>query len=230
MISDKGFERLRTEILALKALSDIEWGHNTICQEPSFEKLERKEREALIIQAMDCAQEQYRLLIEKHGHKLPSQYAELYGIRIETDNSIIASPFLYFATYTPNPPVIRLATDAFSQIYTLLNENSEFSENFPGISLSELAIAHELFHHISELDPSLFVCQKNLKVSMFFGLINYKIVSRSLDEIAGRYFSKLAMGLDFYPTVYEHLLLYSDRQRKNNNKYHVYGRINPFKK
>lgn len=218
---------MREDILLAKGRSDEEWGQVALRREPLFEKMTQEEKRDCIRKALECAGEQYERLVTEHGRKAPSEYAALFGVGIEEDRSPAAAPFLYFATYTAQPPTIHLAVNAFKLVDQTLAAEPALAASFSGVPLREVAVAHELFHRLEELDEQMYVCQKNVRVSSLFGLVRYATASRALEEIAARHFSRLAVGLDYCPTVLEYILIYGDKTRnagKGKNNFFFPGR------
>lgn len=196
-------------------LNDLTWAKRTLVADHRIRKMDEDSRITLCQESLSCAAETYRSLKEIYGNYRPSEYAAQLGIQVVADDSELTTLWLYFALYNAQPPTIRVATRAVMAVRQIIAEMS-LEQVLGQVDLVELAIAHELFHHLEGLDPGIYTRSKHVEW-VRFKWFKAKSSSLGASEIAGRHFSKLLMGLQYSPAIFEIIL--TNAQSSGGNRY-----------
>lgn len=206
---------LKEKLSQAVLLDDLTWAKRTLAADQRFRKMNEESRVNICQESLSCAAEVYRRLREKYGDGKPSEYAAKLGVQVVADDSELTTPWLYFALYHAQPPTIRVAARAVMAVRQIIAEMN-LEQVLGQVDLVELAIAHELFHHLEGLDSAIYTRSKNVEWVRFKW---FKAKSRSLgaSEIAGRHFSKLLMGLPYSPTIFEIIL--TNAQSSGGSRY-----------
>ena len=195
---------IRNEILNLMTMDDLEVGFKVLANESSAGQLGREMKIKIIQLSLFCAEQEYRQFVNRLGNRRPSEYAQTLGIKIvETTDSPIGF-FAFFSLYQAKPPLITIAQKTIEWTLQVMNDY-ELKEVLGSVDLRELAIAHELFHHLETINPDIYTRKKHTEIVGFAGL-KYKVRILGISEIAGRYFSKLLTGLTYSPWIFEEIL------------------------
>lgn len=196
----------KVAIDCLKNCNDSLWWNYTFMKEPVFKRLLAEEKSYIIEDSVKCAVEMYKKLIDDYGNLTALEYAEKLGIKVIEEDLKMDSTFIYIAFYNSKPPTIRLSNTTIDMLSELIEkEGLESLLNKDGIK--ELALVHELFHHLEHLNKNIYTRGKNAKVRLF-NIVNYRVCAVSASEIAAIYFSKLMKSLQYSPCIYEILLIF----------------------
>lgn len=159
---------------------------------------------------------------KQYGDKSPHEVAQALAITIErvsgqglesstdTPGPCLAesnrdSNYLLLA-YFEEPAKIVLMQDHLFKVQELLGESPD--PRFSRLRLTDLVLAHELFHYFESLDPSLY--SNSVRVSLFrLGPWTRKVQTLVASEIAAMAFAKRVLGLDFVPTIINYAAMYA---------------------
>lgn len=195
---------IRDEVLSLLTLSDEEAGYGVLNADPMARSLSEEQKWETVRRSILCAEEEYGRLVRELGVGRPSAYAfalEIDLVRETTEPSVF---FPYFALYRSRPPSITIAQAAILMTRKIISEQG-LELSLGKVDLEELAIAHEVFHHIEHIHPDIYTVKAKLDVVWLAG-IHHKQHLNASGEIAGRHFSKLLTGLSYSPRVFEVVL------------------------
>lgn len=192
-------------IEGLENCDDSLWWNYTMKKDPFFKRLTAEEKNNIIEGSIKCAVEMYKKLIDDYGNLTALEYASKLGIKVIEEDLKMDSTFMYIAFYNSKPPTIRLSNTTIDMISELV-EKEGFNYLLNKESLKELALVHELFHHLEHLNKNIYTRGKNTEVKLF-NIVNYKVCTVSASEIAAIYFSKLMKSLQHSPCIYEILLI-----------------------
>ncbi|MDF2499627.1 MAG: hypothetical protein K0Q77_341 [Anaerosporomusa subterranea] len=188
-------------------LSDREWASLQFELDPLRGKAPAGQEKKIIAAALACAAWQAEQLLSHYGRKAPSAIAAEYGLKIRhTDTSSGSHPIL--STYEPAARIITLYDKALRLLSSALRQRS-FSDWQTG-SLEEIAIAHELYHHLEEIGPRLFTAHHSI-VLWRVGSLMYRSHFPSLSEIGAFHFCKLVCGLSYHPMALSLLALHKTK-------------------
>lgn len=190
----------------LKACPDDAWWQYILRKDPLYGKIPPASRREIIGGAVVCARQLYDRLAQTHGRRSAAGYAAELGVAVVTEDLSTDFDYTFISCYTGGPPLIRLSGPALD-VLASLTERQDLPGLLPRGGLADLALGHELFHHIEEADPAVFTRQKTIEYRLF-GLFSCRACAVSASEIAAVHFSRLVAGLDHSPAIYEILLLY----------------------
>ena len=196
----------------LITITDEQWCEYAFSREPINSILTDVERKEFSEKALRCADE----YVEKYktlGN--PIRIAEQLGIHVAylerpTAKAMEANRVL-FARYT-TPGNIEIFTDCTERA-----EEAFFSDDMRkilgNVSIKDVLLCHELFHHFEELDEKTIYTENARKVRKVFNVIPNDARIVCLGEIAAMRFAKGFLNLSYSPYVFDVLLAYLyDRQ------------------
>lgn len=201
---------LRGLIGRLKACPDDVWWQYLLKKDPLYGKIPPAAQPALIAGAVGCAAAVYDRLTAGYGRRSPAAYATALGLTVATEDIRTDYDYILISCYTAGPPLIKLSATALDLLAGLI-ERETLPAMLSRAGLADLAVAHELFHHLEEGEPASFTRQKTVEYRAL-GILKYKVCPLSASEIAAVHFSRLMTGLEYSPAVYELLLLYLQKQ------------------
>lgn len=187
--------------------NERDWGFYLILRDNLFKKMSEKGKQDILNNSLKCAENEYYNFIEKFGQLIPSQYAEKLLLKVQDNNDKIEEMFMYFSLYNSEPPTITISETAMLLIKQVIEEE-ELKDILMDVNLKELAIAHEIFHHIESITPNIYTRHKNVSIFKFKS-IKYEACAACASEIAAVHFSKMLTGLSYSPSVLGILLAYS---------------------
>ncbi|MGV8981282.1 hypothetical protein [Clostridium sp.] len=194
---------------------DSLWWNYTLKKDPFFKRLLAEEKSKIIEDSIKCAVEMYKKLIHDYGNLSALEYANKLGVKVIEEDLKMDSTFMYIAFYNSKPPTIRLSNTTIDMISELI-EKEELKFLLNKQELKEIALVHELFHHLEHLNKNIYTRGKNTEVRLF-NIVNYKVCTVSASEIAAIYFSKLMKALQYSPCIYE-ILLISTKNKEHAEK------------
>lgn len=187
--------------------SEKDWGYYLISRDNLFKKISEKEKQIILDSSLECAESEYFKFIEKFGELTPLQYADKLLLKVQENDDKIEEMFMYFSLYNEDPPTITISKTVVELINQVIEEE-ELKDLLMDINLKELAIAHEIFHHIESITPDIYTRQKNVSIFKFKN-IKYEACAACASEIAAVHFSKMLTNLSYSPSVLGILLSYS---------------------
>lgn len=149
-------------------------------------------------------------ILNTYGPVGPTELASALNISIVKVNEEIDNNFLYLALYDPNNRriVINDAVLVMVQHFLVINELNELT------SMEDLlnsALYHEIFHALEDGTPGIYTRSKMIKRKLI-GLITYQRGLDGASEIGAIHFSKVMLGLDYSPCIFEKYILYMTNQ------------------
>jgi hypothetical protein len=104
---------------------------------------------------------------------------------------------IFLSRYEKNPPSIII----YEKSLRFLNKFSEFSE----CNILNIAIAHEIFHHLEETE--IGKTYSNYKIKFWsIGNFSFNVYPTVLSEIAANNFSQLLNSIPFSPYIFNCIL------------------------
>lgn len=152
-----------------------------------FTHLSQTDQTQFIQQAVEKGRQIAETIQQEYQNIPLTELSERLGIRIEYDNQHQAvGNMIVRAKYTGNPPTITIYRKTIQQLAETKRVHLKVEE------LEEIAIAHELYHHlaVSEILNSKFQ-MPNIE--------SRKIAPGLFDELAAQSFTQYFLGLDFIP-------------------------------
>lgn len=194
-----------SRLQAAGQLPDKEWASLQFALDPLRGKAPAGQEGKLLAAALACAAWQAEQLHSRYGRKAPSAIAADYGLTVLHAKEVAGSrPIL--SMYDPAERTITLYEKSLRLLRTALSRFNDWQS----YSLDEVAIAHELYHHLEEVGPRLFTAHHSI-VLWQVGNFAYRSRFPSLSEIGAFHFSKLICNLPFHPMALSLLALYKTK-------------------
>lgn len=190
----------------LKNNDDFFWGNYIIKKDPIYGKLDGCTKCRMIEDSIMCAHDTYDRLINEHGRLTAEEYAGRLGIKIDEDDEI-SDAYPCISIYNADPPLIRISSSIIDEIHKYMEVNGVYGL-LGKDGIREIAISHELFHHLEEIYSNIYTRKRNVEIYVL-KIIKCKVCAMSTSEIAAVSFSKLLAGIEYSPCIYEILLLLS---------------------
>lgn len=171
-----------------------------LAQDNLYRKIPLEQQEELIQEALQCG---------KAAAELPqslSKYVETQGIQIERfQEEAKSNQFNFVLAEFQLPNQIRLNQRLIQQGEALIERYPELSFFTDTASLTEILIAHEVFHYL-EHQQGFFTLQRQLEYKT--GPFKRQARLYSLSEIAAGSFVQSLLQLDFHPLLLNPLVIY----------------------
>lgn len=195
---------MKKKIETIIKLSDRHFAHYLFTHDPIKDKVDKDLKEEIIKKSLSCGKEVAKELKKKHGTKTLSEYLEILDLELTRKDVNNGLEYIYFGTYQ-KPNRITIYTDNI-KLGTDLIKKWDLKE-LANVSLEDIVIAHEMFHHFQDRDPNLYV--NTNKITLWsIGGFKYKSKLIAQAEIASMAFAKELLNLNFSPNVLDVLLLY----------------------
>ncbi len=150
-----------------------------------------------------CGRNVAERLIWEYGDILPSEMADILGVKIIRAD--LPGQRVILSVYEPGRKEIILERCAFSHLERMISEHCLLDLLGP-FNVAEVAVAHELFHHIEEVEPTIFTRSKIITL-WSIGPFHYRSAFPASGEIAAMACAKTLCRLPFNPLLLEALLL-----------------------
>lgn len=197
----------------LLQISDITWGFYAFSKDPLNRKLSDVTRIELINDSVKCGLEEANAIRKYYGNLTPTQYAKKMGVDIILEDSHVSHDYIMFAKFN-EPSDITIFTKNIKQTIKFMEEN-KLNDLLEHVNISDMLIAHELFHYKESLKPDIFTKKKHIKL-WSVGPFKYKSSLVAPKEIAAMAFAKKILGVSFNPFIFDVLMLYPyDYQQAN---------------
>jgi len=184
--------------------SDDQFAAFLLNNDPLAGKLTAAQRREIITGAADSGAAVALMLSERFAAKPPTEVACLLGVKIVAGN--LRGARLLLSNYDPSAATITLNKAMIKKL-----EQCQLSQRLlPGIfDPAEVAVAHELFHHVESSDQSVF--SRHFKVTLWrLGPLRYRSTVAAAGEIAATVCAKTLCRLCFNPVLLEALTLYTE--------------------
>ena len=141
-------------------------------------------------------------------HKAPRQIAEAFGVQVHMAETPPGRMQIVCSLYEASCKNITVHSNILQTVSALLptDPDGPFNE----VSLTNMAIAHELFHHLEEITPTIFT--RTFRITLWqLGPLKNTSGIPALSEIGAFAFAKSLCRLPFYPALINLILLYSQK-------------------
>lgn len=200
---------LKEMLEKLAELPDDVWDIYGMRHEPLLGKIKETEKTQFLQLAHETGSRLAAEYREKFPGAVPCELAEKLGLTVHLIEGEECRDFTMFACYT-EPNLIELYQETMENAETLLKEE-ECSFLFGSVKLSDILLAHELFHYLEYMRPELPTNRRLLNLWNLGGYV-HKSKVLSLNEIAAMTFAKELLELPCSPYVLDILLLYGKNQ------------------
>jgi len=199
-------------------LDDVAWGKYAFSRDPLRHKFTAAQIEELTRKANDCGREYAEKVAHDYDTMDPVVIAEKLGLEIEDPDRPSGISRITFAEYI-EPNHINIYTDTFTKVQPYIEDekiSTMLGENF---GLRNLLIAHEIFHHLEELNKKeIFTRTEKVDLWAIKPFKNRSPIN-CLGEIAGMQFAKTLLHMDYSPFVMDVFLVYGYGKEVSSNLY-----------
>lgn len=209
---------IRKAIEDLLTLSDISWGSYAFSRDPLNGKLTSQRRRELILDSLHCGTCAAQKLKMLYGCKNVDDYAKQLNIKVIYENTDGTDNYIVFARYNHPDQVTLYRGNTQKAEQLILTEN--LTDLLEEANVTSVLLAHELFHHIENMDSSIYT---RTEKQLLWKIGPLKVQSRliALGEIAAMAFARELLGLSYNPHIFDVILLYPhdiDKTQKLTNE------------
>jgi hypothetical protein len=197
-------DEFRLRLSTVAGYSDEHFAAFLLNNDPLAGRLTAAERREIITGAVHSGADVARELSERFAAKLPAEVACLLGVKIVAGD--LSGARLVLSNYDSRTATITLNRAMLEKL-----EQCQVSQALlPGIfNPAEVAVAHELFHHMESGDKGVF--SRQFKVTLWrLGRLRYRSTVAAAGEIAATVCAKTFCRLRFNPVLLEAVALYME--------------------
>jgi len=196
-------EDFRQSLLAAKEYNDEKFAVFLAAADVLAAKMSLEERAAAVSGALACGQAAAGEIADGFSGRRPSEVAGQMGLKIIEAHRVFMRPIL--SSYDPQARTISVNPTLLNTIERIVDEYG-LSELLGAFTPREVAIGHELFHHIEGGDKNLFV--KRFTITLWrLGPFRYRSTVPAVSEIAAFACAKGLCRLDFNPLLLDAIIL-----------------------
>jgi hypothetical protein len=194
-------------VRAAQAFPDNAFARLLLQADPLSGRLLAADTDRLVAAALTCGAETAAEVRQDYRDATPRQVAEALGVKVRMAEAPPGKMQLVCSLYEASRREITVHGNLLQTVRLAL-ASADPGGPFGEVSLTNMAIAHELFHHLEEIKPAMFI--RTFKVTLW-QLGPLKNTSRipALSEIGAFAFTKSLCRLPFYPALINLILLYS---------------------
>lgn len=194
---------------AAQAFPDHAYAFLQLKSDPFFGRLPVNDIAFLVAAALDCGTITATAIRQEQGEIPPRQIAKAFGVKVSTTEASPGKMQLVCSLYEASRKDITVHSNILQTVSLALpstNPDGPFGE----VSLTNMAIAHELFHHLEEITPTIFT--RTFRITLWqLGPLKNTSGIPALSEIGAFSFAKSLCQLPFYPALINLILLYSQK-------------------
>lgn len=199
------------------------WGLYTFKRDPLCNKITSEEKIGMIEKANKCGIDKAIELRESFGNKTCREYAAKLGLDISEIEERNTDDYILFAKFNA-PNKISICKNNVETAKEMVKREN-ISALIDDVNIEDVLIAHEMFHFLEGQDKNIYT--KNEKIKLWnIGPIKYHSGVVALGEIAAMSFAKELLMLNYYPNLFDILLLYPQNE---NRALALYDEINAVK-
>lgn len=193
----------------LRNLSKIEmpdWYRYAFSRDPLDSRFTDEQKRTWMRQALECGSRYSHLICAKHHTKEPKLLAKAMGMHISyiTEHT---SDQMIFAQYQ-EPDQILINREVITQAENFVKNPEVTDVLSQGFKITDLILAHELYHHVEELYQDEIFTQ-NEKVRLWsLGPFHNDSKIIALSEIAAMSFARELTQTSYSPYLMDILLMY----------------------
>lgn len=192
-------------IKQLISLDNIHWGNYAFSRDPLNGKVKEEQRVTMIENANTCGIEQGRKLRAQYGNSSIKEIANHLGLNIKYEDSDGTDSYITFAKFN-YPNNITIFEGNIKKANAFIEEN-QLEELLGEVDISEMLLAHEIFHYIEEQEPTIYTRTEKIQLWKLGPLRNQSTLM-AIGEIAAMAFAKELMQITYSPYVYDAIMLY----------------------
>ena len=187
-----------------------------LSKDPLYKKMSEETKKEIVSNSFKCASVEFKKLHDKFGDISLVDYAKRFDLKVIEDNEALQNMYMYVSLYIAQNSTIKISNYSIDKIKECI-ESEDLSSIINKSSLRDIALSHELFHHIEEKSREIYTKEKTFE-NLIFGKIKIKTCPIAASEIAAVEFSRLLSKIEYSPLIYEIILVYSVTT-ENREKY-----------
>lgn len=208
-------ETFEDKLIQLFNIDDTIYGLYATYEDPISGKIDDTNREEIIQTSLKVGRDLADKVLEESPNKSVADRIEAHNIELVIEEDKENTKFVYFGTYEHKGP-ITLFKGNISKSERLLKK-----EEIDWLSVdkvSDIVLAHELFHFYEDEYPDLYTNTKEINLWKL-GPYQHKSKLICPSEIAAMSFTKQLLNLDFNPGAINYLL-YSSIDKKTGEAFY----------
>lgn len=194
--------KLSEMIEILREIPETVWGKLLFQRDILYHKLSEAEQQEMIVDSIACGRQTAVKLRKKYGLISLEEIFINEQVQLVYQKEEQIGSRVLLALYQ-SPGEVTLMQDSIQKIQAQTEIPKEIRR-----CITELILAHELFHHIESHDPNIYTQKKQIVLWTFLSY-KYRSAIRTTSEIAAMCFSKELNGVDFPPFLLDILLVYA---------------------
>ncbi len=204
----------------LAAIPDEDWFRYAFSNEPLNGKLNDTQRENYARQFRACGQEYAQKLMREYNTNDPTQLARALKMDISYPDYPEKTDRVLFAEFR-EPKSIRIYMDAVQRARKLLNDEAVRAVLTERLDVSNLLLAHELFHFVEEAHKA-DIPTRTEKIELWhIGAVRNRSVVIAFSEIAAMAFAKEITGIPYAPYLMDVFLVYGYSPQEASGLYEI---------
>lgn len=198
---------LETMLKDLTEIEAAEWYGYVFSREPLNGKFNDAQRRQWMERSLACGREYACKIREKYGTGDPKKLAKSMGMSVSYPDFPEKTDRVLFAEYR-EPNMIRIYMDAVKKAERFLAKPEIRRVLTEKLRISDLLLAHELFHHVEETyQREIYTQTEKIRLWSLGPLHNDSRII-ALSEIAAMAFARELTGLPYAPYVMDVFLVY----------------------
>lgn len=209
----------------LKILFDIEdyvYNLYSTFEDPINKKINKKDREEIILESHKIGYELANKILLKSPDKSVTDHIKENDIKLTIEEKQENTNLVHFGTYESGGLITLFKGNILKSMPLLRKEEiNDISID----EITEIILAHELFHYFEDKYPDMYTNEKEIKLWKLGPYIHYsKLICPS--EIAAMSFTKKLLNLDFNPKSINYLLYSSVNKQIGEDFYKKITKLN----
>jgi|GEM_PF-1244830 len=184
--------------------TDQSWYENLMKYDISSGNIKGEQVQVIIENSIKTAIKIKEALLEKYTFTDIYDCLNKLGVGIEFSNDPKEWGVLFLGLFHYKDNHIELNLTSAHLLKELIHTYG-LEKSIDDTKINEVIIFHELFHFLESQTPEIYTLQKIVDYR-FLGLFKSKRTCKAASEIAAIHFSKIMMGLNYNPRIYESIL------------------------
>lgn len=180
-------------------------------QDLTARKFSYDKKKEIVANVLKVTEQFKQVLIKKFGERKPTDYSQLLGVPVKFIEEKDAFSYNFIGKYYEKDKQIVVNLYVVNQIADYIRAK-QVDNLLDTEIISQVVVAHELFHYMQELYPDTFIEQK-LYESKILGLFKIKTKLVVLEEIGAVSFSKTLSNLSYNPLIYNKMYAMAKNKR-----------------
>lgn len=206
-------------IATLREIPETVWSKQLFQRDILYHKLSEAEQQEMIADSITCGQQTAVRLRKKYGLISLEEIFVKEQVQLVYQKEEQIGSRVLLALYQ-SPGEVTLMQDAIQKMRAQAGIPEEIRS-----CITELILAHELFHHIESHEPNIYTQKKQIVLWQFLSY-KYRSTIRTTSEIAAMCFSKQLNGVDFPPFLLDILLVYAYDEQQAIQMYEEIVQLN----